>query len=135
MWALEHGLDTITWTYDPLIRRNAYFNIAKLGAVPVSYHVDFYGEMTDAVNVGQGSDRLSVHWRLGSGPETSPDPGAVRVQVPADIEGMRRDDPETAMQWRRRVRAELKTPMADGWRVAAFTGDGCYLLNPPEEAS
>ena len=29
----QQGLDLITWTYDPLLSRNAYLNIARLGAV------------------------------------------------------------------------------------------------------
>ena len=62
VWALQRGVETITWTYDPLIRRNAWFNAGKLGALPREYLVDFYGEMTDALNAGQGSDRLAVHW-------------------------------------------------------------------------
>ena len=52
----------ITWTYDPLILRNAWFNASKLGAFPREYLIDFYGEMPDAVNAGQGSDRLVVGW-------------------------------------------------------------------------
>lgn len=63
-WALDRGLDTVTWTFDPLVRRNAYFNTVKLAARPVEYLVDFYGEMTDEINVGQGSDRLLVQWSL-----------------------------------------------------------------------
>ncbi|MBV9935725.1 MAG: GNAT family N-acetyltransferase, partial [Actinobacteria bacterium] len=31
-WALAHGIDVIEWTFDPLVRRNAYFNLTKLGA-------------------------------------------------------------------------------------------------------
>ena len=46
-WALERGLSTITWTFDPLVARNAYFNLAKLGATPVHYYEDFYGELGD----------------------------------------------------------------------------------------
>jgi predicted GNAT superfamily acetyltransferase len=34
-WALDRGLDTVTWTFDPLIRRNAYFNTVNLAARPV----------------------------------------------------------------------------------------------------
>lgn len=64
-WALERGLDTITWTYDPLIRRNAWFNLAKLGALPTRYLVDFYGPIGDAVNGSDESDRLYLAWRLG----------------------------------------------------------------------
>lgn len=63
-WALEHGLETISWTFDPLIRRNAFFNLTKLGADASSYLTDFYGEMTDGINLDHGSDRLWVTWEL-----------------------------------------------------------------------
>ncbi|TDD69268.1 GNAT family N-acetyltransferase [Jiangella aurantiaca] len=63
-WALERGLSEITWTFDPLVRRNAYFNLAKLQARTSDYLVDFYGDMDDAINGGQGSDRLLVRWQL-----------------------------------------------------------------------
>ncbi len=61
-WSLERGLRRVTWTFDPLVRRNAYFNLTKLGARATAYLVDFYGEMGDGVNAGQGSDRLLVEW-------------------------------------------------------------------------
>jgi predicted GNAT superfamily acetyltransferase len=67
-WALARGLSTVTWTFDPLIRRNAYFNLGKLAARPREYLVDFYGELFDAVNAGQGSDRLLVAWELAAPP-------------------------------------------------------------------
>lgn len=63
-WALEHGLGTIGWTFDPLIRRNAFFNAARLGALPTSYLIDFYGVMNDAINTGQATDRVKVSWPL-----------------------------------------------------------------------
>lgn len=63
-WALERGVEVVTWTYDPLIRRNAYFNAARLGALPTEYLVDFYGDMDDAINAGQHTDRLAVSWLL-----------------------------------------------------------------------
>ena len=31
-WALENGLTSITWTFDPLVSRNAHFNLQRLGA-------------------------------------------------------------------------------------------------------
>src|SRR5215510_4357418 len=65
-WALGQGLTEVTWTFDPVVRRNAYFNLAKLGAIPHDYLVDFYGDMDDGINIGQGSDRLLVGWDLGS---------------------------------------------------------------------
>jgi predicted GNAT superfamily acetyltransferase len=63
-WALDHGLRTISWTYDPLLRRNAWFNITKLGARAVGYLVDFYGVMDDAQNIGDESDRAVALWSL-----------------------------------------------------------------------
>jgi predicted GNAT superfamily acetyltransferase len=65
-WALAHGLTRITWTFDPLVRRNAFFNLVKLGAVAVGFHRDFYGSMRDGVNAGDRSDRIVVEWRLES---------------------------------------------------------------------
>lgn len=63
-WCLARGLSTVQWTFDPLVRRNAYFNAAKLAALPVRYLPDFYGEMSDAINAGQHSDRFLVRWDL-----------------------------------------------------------------------
>ena len=58
----HQGLDLVTWTYDPLLSRNAYLNIARLGAVCSTYHTDLYGEMRDALNAGLPSDRFQVDW-------------------------------------------------------------------------
>lgn len=58
----HQGLDHITWTYDPLLSRNAYLNIAKLGAVCSSYRRAAYGEMRDGLNAGLPSDRFQVDW-------------------------------------------------------------------------
>jgi predicted GNAT superfamily acetyltransferase len=65
-WALPRGVTTITWTFDPLVRRNAYFNVAKLAAAPTRYVPDFYGSMDDALNGDDASDRLLVAWDLTS---------------------------------------------------------------------
>ncbi|GAA2791071.1 hypothetical protein GCM10020219_072970 [Nonomuraea dietziae] len=46
------------------MRRNAYFNIAKLGARPFEYVENFYGRMADSINEGDESDRLVVEWLL-----------------------------------------------------------------------
>jgi predicted GNAT superfamily acetyltransferase len=58
----KQGLDRITWTYDPLLSRNAHLNIARLGAVCNSYMRSYYGEMRDGLNVGLPSDRFQVDW-------------------------------------------------------------------------
>jgi len=58
----HQGLDHVTWTYDPLLSRNAYLNIAKLGAVCTTYRRAEYGEMRDGINAGLPSDRFQVDW-------------------------------------------------------------------------
>lgn len=63
-WALARGITTITWTFDPLVARNAYFNVVKLAALPAEYLPDFYGAMQDRINVGDDTDRLLVSWPL-----------------------------------------------------------------------
>ena len=58
----RQGLDLITWTFDPLLSRNAYLNITKLGAVCNTYLREMYGEMRDGINAGLPSDRFQVDW-------------------------------------------------------------------------
>jgi predicted GNAT superfamily acetyltransferase len=60
----HQGLNHITWTYDPLLSRNAYLNIAKLGAVCNTYRRSEYGNMRDGLNAGLPSDRFQVDWWL-----------------------------------------------------------------------
>ena len=60
----HQGLDHVTWTYDPLLSRNAYLNIAKLGAVCNTYRPSEYGDMRDGLNAGLPSDRFQVDWWL-----------------------------------------------------------------------
>jgi predicted GNAT superfamily acetyltransferase len=60
----HQGLNHITWTYDPLLSRNAYLNISRLGAVCSTYRRSEYGEMRDGLNAGLPSDRFQVDWWL-----------------------------------------------------------------------
>jgi predicted GNAT superfamily acetyltransferase len=60
----KQGLDRITWTYDPLLSRNAHLNISRLGAVCNTYLRSEYGEMRDDLNAGLPSDRFQVDWWL-----------------------------------------------------------------------
>jgi predicted GNAT superfamily acetyltransferase len=157
-WALRHGVQQITWTFDPLVSRNAYFNIAKLGATPTAYLTDFYGEMSDGINAGQGSDRLLVTWHVRptldlsrrdgetSGArvllEESTDGLPVKglslasangepalVRVPRDIEQLRHTSPAVARSWRSAVGEVLGGLLAEGRRVSGFTRRGYYVVD------
>lgn len=61
-FCLAQGIDLITWTYDPLLARNAQLNIAGLGAVCDTYLPDLYGPLRDGLNAGLPSDRFQVDW-------------------------------------------------------------------------
>jgi len=62
-WSLERGIDTVTWTFDPLLTKNARFNLGKLGAWAGKYYNDFYGLRT-GLYAGIPADRLLITWEL-----------------------------------------------------------------------
>jgi len=66
-WARRRGIQMLRWTTDPLVRRNAYFNLMKLGARVESYQRNFYGALSDAMNNGDESDRLLLAWHVNDG--------------------------------------------------------------------
>jgi predicted GNAT superfamily acetyltransferase len=146
-WCLARGITTITWTYDPLVARNAAFNLSRLGVRVEEYLVDFYGPMSDARNRDQPTDRLMVAWPLadsrpepldkdgrqhhvalgssaGGAPEAgTPPPGTARrctVRVPSDIESLRAADADLATRWRYAVRTAMRSLLGEGWMVVGF---------------
>ncbi|MDQ2855808.1 MAG: GNAT family N-acetyltransferase [Acidobacteriota bacterium] len=62
---LAMGIETITWTFDPLQSRNARLNFGKLGVIANSYRSDYYGATTSFLHQ-TGTDRLWVTWILKS---------------------------------------------------------------------
>ncbi|MBO9523700.1 MAG: GNAT family N-acetyltransferase [Nocardioidaceae bacterium] len=157
-WALERGIPLITWTYDPVVRRNAYFNLVKLGARATTYLPDFYGPMDDGLNRGEESDRLLVAWQVGAGEpahdlgtqsaglpallhedagvvtRTTWTRGAALVPVPEDIERLRAESPALAQAWRGALRHVLGTAMADGAVITGFDKHHGYLIDDPTPA-
>ena len=85
---LDRDIHLVRWTFDPLVARNAHLNINKLGAVCDRFYRDYYGQMPDAINAGDRSDRLVVRWRLDREPHAPERPSNARVLVrssgPAD---------------------------------------------------
>ncbi|MGZ0712426.1 GNAT family N-acetyltransferase (plasmid) [Coraliomargarita sp. W4R53] len=129
-WALARQVGHITWTFDPLVARNAHFNLRVLGARVTEYLVDHYGPMDDGVNRGDETDRIMVSWALASPPVATPadDQVVASVEVPRDIETMRHDMPAEAAAWRRRVRNALVGHLAAGLVVGGFDDERGYLL-------
>jgi predicted GNAT superfamily acetyltransferase len=157
-WARRRGVTAIAWTFDPLVSRNAYFNLVKLGATATEYLPNFYGGMRDGVNSGDDTDRLLVHWyldapevvaasagtphrtrhrgagiALGRSADGLPRPGesdgeTLLVAVPPDVEALRAADPGHAKEWRVAVRDVLGGLLADGARIAGFDRTGWYVV-------
>ena len=134
-WAADRGLAAVTWTFDPLVRRNAYFNLTKLGATVVGYEIDFYGPLRDSVNASDETDRALVAWpvdtRDGDSEVRTDTRDTARVFLPDDIVALRRSDPAAARAHRTHVRAELGRRVRDGWRATAMSRDGWYTLEAP----
>ncbi len=61
---LDDGIQVVYWSFDPLVARNANLNLNRLGAVPVEYIVDMYGDTGATLHHGLPTDRLIVEWRL-----------------------------------------------------------------------
>lgn len=86
-WALDNGIDRITWTFDPLVSRNAYFNVTKLGARLTGYYVNFYGPMEDGINSGDETDRCVATWDLNADRVVAAADG---LQAQLDVDALRR---------------------------------------------
>ena len=64
--ALAARIQEMTWTFDPLLSKNAHLNFGKLGVVSEVYRIDFSGPETSSVLHQNGTDRLWVRWPLAS---------------------------------------------------------------------
>jgi predicted GNAT superfamily acetyltransferase len=129
-WALAHGVEHITWTFDPLVARNAHFNLRVLGAEVTEYLVDNYGPMDDGVNLGDESDRLLADWDLVA-PRVEVGEVVASVAIPHDIEALRRAADPDAASWRHRVRDAMRAQLAEGLVVGGFDDERGYLFVRP----
>jgi predicted GNAT superfamily acetyltransferase len=142
---LDHGIGEIRWTFDPLIRRNAHFNIVKLGAEVLRFLPDFYGRLDDVINVGDQSDRFEVRWRLESrrvhralsGHPQHAWSSDELLPLDVDYEHLRAEDPEAAVRLRTMSRALFSDALSRGLRPE-LNADNDYVFTadaadgPPE---
>ncbi|MCI0636846.1 MAG: GNAT family N-acetyltransferase [Actinobacteria bacterium] len=139
--AIDQGMAVVRWTFDPLIARNAFFNLHKLGAIADRFDRNHYGEMTDAVNAGERSDRFVVRWDLerdpgprdvgasdvvlaaaGSGPDAvrPPTGRTALVEVPVEYAELRSRDPASALAWREASADAIDACLSAGLVAAGF---------------
>ncbi len=152
--ALRLGYELISWTFDPLEARNAYLNLHRLGCIARLYDRDHYGPMDDELNRGLPSDRLEAEWWLG---KTKPLPShegiptllargdrgepvahdqvlprapGVWIEVPTDVQGVKRQSMELARHWRFASRNAFEAALSAGLIAVDFRRDGAYLMAP-----
>ena len=133
-WAKLNNYKEITWTFDPLVARNAKLNILKLGVDISAYYPNFYGDMPDELNAGDESDRVMASLKVvGDVPTpktaiTTPDKSAVLIAIPDDIVAIRVKDIAENLRWRRSVRDEFMGALARGGKVIGFSTNNEYVV-------
>jgi predicted GNAT superfamily acetyltransferase len=133
-WAKKNNFSHLSWTFDPLVRRNAKLNIVKLGVDISGYFPNFYGAMPDALNAGDESDRLMVSWRTDiDAPKarelvTDPKPDDILIAIPEDIVAIRSRDQRESMKWRRQVREQFMAAFGKNGKVVGFSANNEYVV-------
>lgn len=148
------GIQTMYWTFDPLVARNAHLNLSRMRARVDEYVVAMYGEQTNSPLQGDmPTDRAVVSWAIDPAegavpldalPDALPlavgedahagdlvDARAVGVRVPRDITALSADDIATARRWRFATRRAFTHYLSRGYHVSGFVADaagGTYLL-------
>jgi len=139
--AIARGFDLMEWTFDPLEIKNAYLNIARLGAIVRRYHGDFYGPSSSPLQGGLPTDRLYAEWWLNSSRvrgllrgESQATPITERVTVPHAIYQWKQDVQQRSLAQSIQTsnREALESAFGRGLAVIGYErdaeGNGCFLL-------
>ena len=136
--ALERGIGLVEWTFDPLELKNAFFNMERLGAIVRRYVENQYGTTTSPLHGGLPTDRCVAEWWLASAHAEAvlagraPARGVIeRVEVPADIDVIRRTEPRRAREIQKSLGTRLVSGFDRGLAVVGFERSnrvGAYLL-------
>jgi len=136
--ALARGIDLVEWTFDPLELKNAFFNMERLGAIVRRYVENQYGTTSSPLHGGLPTDRCVAEWWLASPHAESVIAGQTparaveeRIEVPADIDAIRRAEPKRARQIQRSLGEGLMASFSRGLAVVGFERSataGTYLI-------
>jgi predicted GNAT superfamily acetyltransferase len=147
------GVKRILWTFDPLMSKNAYFNLVRLGARVMDYVADMYGTTSSPLHLGMPTDRLIVCLDTASPPpppppeprmalaesppvltafpqmndltlsRSSPPPEHALIEIPADILELLAVSPSAARTWRLAVRDYFLWALSQGFAVVGVQRD------------
>lgn len=142
-YALQHGIPLVTWTFDPLLARNAYLNIHKLGAIGQHYQLDYFG--AHASNPTLSADRLVANWWVAhphlERPAERPHPDAPcfnrvehrpdfpvphdlhpltdeaqwLLEIPADFHALQARESKLSAHWRAHIRQAMQALFGAGY--------------------
>ncbi len=148
-YARQLDVPLITWTFDPLLSRNAHFNLHKLGSISRQYIVDYYGADSPVALAGS-TDRWLVEWwvgsehvsqRLGGMKSSAADYLAnaryihpleqdrtallehveiLLIEIPYDYEQIVADNPAQAQRWRQHSRRLFQLCLQAGYVVVDY---------------
>ena len=123
--ALARGIELIEWTFDPLEVKNAYFNIARLGAIVRRYTRNQYGITSSPLTGGLPTDRCVAEWWIARDPVH----GVVAegVRLPVEIGAIRREDPERARVIQAELANQLEAAFARGLAVIGVERDDMWF--------
>jgi len=145
----SQGVHRVFWSFDPLMAKNAYFNINRLGRSVVEYVPDMYGTTASPLHLGLATDRLIVC--LESAPSRTPGerashagipiltplprvgdltmslgdrpPETLLIEIPTDILEVLATSRKTAEIWRLAVRDHFRWAFQRGYSVTGVVRD------------
>lgn len=136
--ALQVGVGTIEWTFDPIELRNAHFNIARLGGTVRRYIPNCYGTRDGGMDLGLPTDRFVCEWQLSSErvqaalANQAPAPGDNPVAVPlrADLSTLKKTDPSLVLSIQNDFRKQMTELFALNYAVTGFHrgSETCHYL-------
>ncbi|HEX3866339.1 MAG TPA: hypothetical protein VHV78_06275 [Gemmatimonadaceae bacterium] len=140
------------WTYDPLIAKNAHFNLNVLGARVERYAPDMYGDMGSPLHHGLATDRLIVACDTSRTAPAAPlaldpadaelplvtavpmpgdrilslsakPPARLRLEIPSDFAQLLATSAADATMWHAATRRHFQWALALGYDVAGVRRD------------
>lgn len=141
--ALSRSVNLIEWTFDPLEIKNAFFNLERLGAIVRRFVLNQYGTTTSKLHTGMPTDRCVAEWHLRTprteaiiaGAARQREPVEARIEVPAAIQTLRRENLKEALEIQKSVSERFLEYFDRSLAVVGFERSadaGTYLLGPWE---
>lgn len=138
--SLDLGVKFIKWTFQPILARNAFFNLEKLGAVIPHYEPNFYGTdyPSKDKSLGLDSDRLFAEWHLESPKVVALAKGEKfietaevkqTIEIPQSWNALVKENLQEAIAEQNRIKTEFQKAFAEGLIAKGFDRENAaYLL-------